>query len=367
MRAVACQLGFEGVGGFGLDGLAIDMRPFDALRPSGERALKPPGYWPVRLTSARQPPRRLSRVFAAGSVHFDDACIASSQDVQSTELSVEVTDDGLLNAIVYWFDLELGPTDRARVSSAPPDARGRQGAAGSWSEGWKQAACYLAAPQYVCRGTTLRIRVTVDLARGLRFEALAEAHNPDGVRRLPLTYDSLFPLGAPPRQLHAAAAIPITGYHFAMVADEARNAAYRKAIERAVGRRRGCSALDIGAGTGLLGIMCARAGAGRVDCVEMNVTLAAVAERTLEASGVAQASVWHKMSVELQVDPTGREGPSSRADVIVSEILDSACIGEGVLHSARAPSPPCSPPPTLLAPPCAALAALASLPYGPRP
>ena len=41
------------------------------------------------------------------------------------------------------------------------------------------------------------------------------------------------------------------------------------------------------------------------------------------------------MSVELPIDPSGRDGPERKADVIVSETLDSGCIGEGVLHSAR--------------------------------
>ena len=250
VSAVACQLGFEGVAGFGLDGLDIDMSSFEALRPNGERALNHPGYWPVRLVSARQPHRRLSREFTVGRVHFDDARVFNDQshrgacegdaatftswsdllarhtshhpegshDVQSRELSIEVSEGGLLNAIVYWFELEVGRDHLARVSSAPPDAGSRHGAAGSWSEGWKQAACYLEKPVYVQRDTTLRLRVTIDLARGLRFEAL-EDHRSTGhnSRKVPLTYDCLFALGIPPRQLHTTASIPITAYHFAMV------------------------------------------------------------------------------------------------------------------------------------------------------
>jgi hypothetical protein len=43
VEAVAVQLGFEGCGGFGLDGLDIDLRYFDALRPQGFMAERPPG------------------------------------------------------------------------------------------------------------------------------------------------------------------------------------------------------------------------------------------------------------------------------------------------------------------------------------
>ena len=66
--AVACQLGFEDVPGFGMDGLGIDLRHFDALRPSGAVAAQHPGYWPVRLLQARQPHVRLSEQFNVGEV-----------------------------------------------------------------------------------------------------------------------------------------------------------------------------------------------------------------------------------------------------------------------------------------------------------
>ena len=286
----------------------------------------------------------------------------------------------------------LAASDRPR-----PDAGSRHGAAGAWSEGWRQAACYLERPVYVRAGQALRVVVTVDLATGLRFEVVeieeieaqaegsaeAEATAAEATaestavlpsrpsrRRTPLEFESLFATSRPPR-MHVAASLPITAYHFCMVADtvraqltqpsvrvtnpgsesptqsqshqprvrvtnpeaespaqrlrsrsparsptlallalvprplgrcippapvpapvyplhlsrdrQVRNVAYRAAIERAVRARPGCSLMDIGAGTGLLGLIGARAGAGRVDCVEMNDTLAAVARATLEA------------------------------------------------------------------------------------
>ena len=50
---------------------------------------------------------------------------------------------------------------------------------------------------------------------------------------------SLMPRQQLPRQLHGAASVPIHAYHFCMVADTARNVAYRRAVERAVRRRSG--------------------------------------------------------------------------------------------------------------------------------
>jgi len=61
VEASLLQLGFSGVPGFGLDGVDIDPRHFDALRHRrGVRARMPPGCWPVRLSAWKQPHRRLS-------------------------------------------------------------------------------------------------------------------------------------------------------------------------------------------------------------------------------------------------------------------------------------------------------------------
>jgi 2-polyprenyl-3-methyl-5-hydroxy-6-metoxy-1,4-benzoquinol methylase len=54
-------------------------------------------------------------------------------------------------------------------------------------------------------------------------------------------------------------------WHFAMVADEARNAAFDKAITSAVKRihaqQQECRVFDVGCGSGLLSMMARRAGA----------------------------------------------------------------------------------------------------------
>ena len=73
--------------------------------------------------------------------------------------------------------------------------------------------------------------------------------------------------------------------------------------------RPGCRVLDIGAGTGLLGLIAYRAGASRVDCVEMSDVLNVTARRTLHASGVENCAVWHQISTELPIDPIGERGP----------------------------------------------------------
>ncbi|EOD11966.1 hypothetical protein EMIHUDRAFT_247673 [Emiliania huxleyi CCMP1516] len=143
VEASLLQLGFSGVPGFGLDGVDIDLRHFDALRPRGVRARLPPGYWPVRLSEWKQPHRRLS----------DSLPVC------------RVVEDGLLNAVCYWFTLDLG--GGGQVSSAPPKRRDRPG---SWRAGWRQAAVYLEEPLHVVRGESVRLAWRVS-DEGIRFSA----------------------------------------------------------------------------------------------------------------------------------------------------------------------------------------------------
>ena len=414
LTACPVQLGFENVGGFGLDGLDIDLRHFDALRPSGLFAQQAPGYWPVRLLPARQPHARLGEAFVAARLDFAKLSVSSGSSVMNATHEVVMTRDGLLNAVVFWFDLHVYKQQQSSsqqqqeeccVSSAPPDLGSRGGVAGGWSEGWKQAACYLASPRYVKKGEVMKIRVIIEETR-VRYELLEEDGDPSmsgfivsggggGNGSLPVRA----PISNLPRKLNPSAAIPINAYHFCMVADTVRNVAFRKAIERAVARivtssDGGCSVIDIGAGTGLLGLIAKRAGATSLDLIEMNDVLNETARRTLEASGVAvsassagsssvtmaasvggsnprrralpreelqgpvensdaisgkdagkgakkdggaaeKAKVWHCISTELPIDADRVKGPRGKADLIVSEILDSGLIGEGVLHTMR--------------------------------
>jgi type II protein arginine methyltransferase len=120
----------------------------------------------------------------------------------------------------------------------------------------------------------------------------------------------------------------LPAWHFAMLNEAPRNEAYDAAIRRAVAE--GALVLDIGAGSGLLSMMAARAGAGRVVACEMVPALADKARAIVARNGYAAAVTVHAArSHELRV---GAELPR-RADALVSEILDSDVLGEGVLDS----------------------------------
>jgi len=122
----------------------------------------------------------------------------------------------------------------------------------------------------------------------------------------------------------------LPAWHFPMLADRRRNQAYRQAIEAAV--RPGMLVLDIGSGTGLLAMMAARAGAAAVFACEMEPRLSALAREIVALNGLAdRITVLTHKSTELAV---GRELPR-RADLIVSEILDSGLLGEGMLPTMR--------------------------------
>ena len=117
-------------------------------------------------------------------------------------------------------------------------------------------------------------------------------------------------------------------WHFNMLRDEPRNAAFDAAIRRAV--TPGTHVLDIGAGSGLLSLMAARAGAGRVVACEENPAIADVATRIVAANAyVERIRVVTGNSTELDVD-ADLEG---RADVIVSEIVSNNLLAEGVLQT----------------------------------
>ncbi len=120
----------------------------------------------------------------------------------------------------------------------------------------------------------------------------------------------------------------LPSWHFPMLFDQARNAAYQRALERHVTSE--SVVLDIGSGTGLLAMMAARAGAKQVIACEVVKTLAETAREIVCDNGYSDhVKVFASHSTALRV---GEHLPR-RADLLVSEIVDSELLGEGVLAS----------------------------------
>ncbi|KAI7987436.1 Protein arginine N-methyltransferase 1.6 [Camellia lanceoleosa] len=122
-----------------------------------------------------------------------------------------------------------------------------------------------------------------------------------------------------------------------MLNDSPRNKAFREAIDKTVTKP--CHVLDIGAGTGLLSMMAARAmdsgksttcsgSEGMVTACESYLLMVKLMRKVLHLNGMERkVRVINKRSDELEVGVD----VTSRADVLVSEILDSELLGDGLI------------------------------------
>jgi SAM-dependent methyltransferase len=109
--------------------------------------------------------------------------------------------------------------------------------------------------------------------------------------------------------------------HRSMIRDRVRTDAFRRAIEATV--QPGAVVLDVGAGSGILSLFAARAGAARVYAVEVT-SIAVLAQELAAANGVSQ------VVQVIQEDMADVELPE-HVDVIVSEWLGGFGIDEGML------------------------------------
>jgi tetratricopeptide (TPR) repeat protein/precorrin-6B methylase 2 len=127
----------------------------------------------------------------------------------------------------------------------------------------------------------------------------------------------------------------IPGWHFPMLADAARNAAFNAALEKAI--TPDTVVLDIGTGSGLLAMMAARAGAKQVVACEAHPLIAETAREIVAKNNYAgRIAVLAQRSTELDParDMGGPDG-NRLADLVVAEVLDAGLIGEGMLPTSR--------------------------------
>lgn len=192
-----------------------------------------------------------------------------------------------------------------------------------------------------------------DFPASLRSEALDLLELPDGPRRVAALLVRAAEADQPLLKLADAAialrgAVPmdravwavtdqlvysqVPNWHWFMLQDQARAHAYQTAIETSV--RPGMLVLEIGAGTGVLAMMAARAGAEHVYTVEANPLMARIAEQCVALNGLSdRVTVLAMHSSQLTID---RELPR-RADLLIHEILSSTVLSEGLaptLHHA---------------------------------
>ncbi len=115
-------------------------------------------------------------------------------------------------------------------------------------------------------------------------------------------------------------------WHFAMMQDESRHAAYEQALAKVV--TPASVVLEIGTGSGILAMLAARSGASHVYTCESDPMLAETAREIIARNGLSEKiTVIAKASQELRI---GRDLPV-KANVLLSEILGDTVFSEDLL------------------------------------
>ena len=204
------------------------------------------------------------------------------------DIALPVVTSGSVDAVVFWFDLDLGNT---RLSNAPgSDLR-----------------CLRPAVQYtdpidVQPGQSLAVRVQVQETR-LHFQA------------------------RPPTTQLRTHGLP--GWYVPMLGDRCRNDAYRQAIENALRSNPSQTVLDIGAGCGLLSMMAAAAGAAQVVGCETHLEICRTGHEIIKLNGLDDRIALVNKDCRSMSVP---DDLARRADLAVFELFDCSLIGEGILH-----------------------------------
>ena len=203
-------------------------------------------------------------------------------------LSLPAIADGHVDAILVWFEAELG---EARISSAPDsDLR------------CIRPAVYYTDPTPLRRGESLALHIEAQETR-------------------------LHVRPSPPRSQPRAHALPT--WYVPMLGDVRRNIGYRKALHTALAAAPSQLALDIGAGFGLLSMFATQAGAARVIGCEQHPIIAGIGREVVAANGWSdRISLIAKECRALTVP----DDLPARADLAIFELFDCSLIGEGVLH-----------------------------------
>lgn len=118
----------------------------------------------------------------------------------------------------------------------------------------------------------------------------------------------------------------VNDWHFAMINDLDRNKFYQTLLHDAIDEN--SVVLEIGAGSGLLSIMAAKAGARLVIAIEANREMATLATQIIAANNMSgRIVVINKMSTDVHLSDL-----PAVPTILVSEILGTLLLGESALH-----------------------------------
>lgn len=131
--------------------------------------------------------------------------------------------------------------------------------------------------------------------------------------------------------LENVANLLVERWHFRMLNDKKRNAAYKQAISNAVSQGHDI-VLDIGSGTGILSMFAVQGGAKEVYACEMSKTMYELGHDVLRANNMEESvHTIHKKSTEMKV---GEDIPH-KVSLVVTETLDCGLLGEGILTTIK--------------------------------
>jgi predicted RNA methylase len=125
---------------------------------------------------------------------------------------------------------------------------------------------------------------------------------------------------------------PIPLWHFRMLHDRPRNQAYYDVLKTYIVPNHSV-VLDIGSGSGILSLFAASLGAKKVTAIELSITLCELAQQILETNHIPNelVDILNIHSNELTVGFNGSY--NKKANILVSETLDSWIVGEGFLDT----------------------------------
>ncbi|KAF2003616.1 S-adenosyl-L-methionine-dependent methyltransferase, partial [Amniculicola lignicola CBS 123094] len=121
-----------------------------------------------------------------------------------------------------------------------------------------------------------------------------------------------------------------SGIHREMIEDRVRTEGYRDAVEKHADLFKGKTVLDVGCGSGILSLFCARAGAAKVFAVD-NSDIAKKAKENIAKNGYE-----NKITViqgRIEDFNTERQIGKDKVDIIISEWMGYGLLFEGMLDS----------------------------------
>lgn len=311
----------------------FDIRMFNMLRHTTSNDKADFWWWPVRLDN--QPNVKVAALGSPQTIcgfDFDRAPEITFDEVRRT-IKLPITKRGRCNAAGLWWTMRHGDE---RYSTEPSFVAKERGEVEENEQQcrpeWKQAVHYLAGETSVFPSDAIELLISIAPRFTVRM-----------MQQSPFSVEAPLWIKAPTQQKFSAT-LPVLPYHFLMMQDMARLEAYQGGIRAAVAQKkkelgRRPRVLDIGCGIGLLGMMAALEGAEVWLCEAVSM----MRRMTREVVGANAQTVAAKrgmvnllpdmMSTRLQVGPDG--DVKEKFDIILSEVMDLWCLGEGVVPTMR--------------------------------